>query len=128
VSRNALVLANARHAARQTTMNDTPWSVTGGPLSWTWTHAGFTEQSMDEQRTLDELRDLGSGRLAPDGVVLLYRQAFAAFGTRALWNWRQLETPTITQALAIAEPLRNEGDWAARAMAVQIEAACRAAL
>jgi len=83
---------------------------------------------MDDTRTLDELKDLGSGRPAPDGVVRFYRQAFAAFGTRALWNWRQLERPTITQALAIAESLRIEGDRTARALAVRIEEACRAAL
>ncbi len=57
-----------------------------------------------------------------------YRQAFAEFGTRALWNWRQMEHPTITQALAIAASLKTEGDIKARALAIAIEQACRAAL
>jgi hypothetical protein len=57
-----------------------------------------------------------------------YHQAFAEFGTRALWNWRELDQPTITQALAIADSLRMEGNLAARALAVKIEEACRAAL
>jgi hypothetical protein len=60
--------------------------------------------------------------------VHLYREAFADYGARALWNWRVIEQPTITQALAIAESLRVEGDLGARALAVRIEQACRAAL
>ena len=58
----------------------------------------------------------------------LLRQAFAEFGTRALWNWRCMEQPTITQALAIAHSLKVEGDVKARALAIAIERACRAAL
>jgi len=83
---------------------------------------------MADTRNLDELKDLGAGRPAPDEVVRLYRQAFAEFGTRALWNWRLMEHPTITQALAIAGSLKVEGDIKARALAVAIEQACRAAL
>ena len=78
--------------------------------------------------TLDELKDRGSGRPAPDGVARLYHQAFHKFGARALWNWLHLEQPTITQALAIADSLRIEGDLAARRLAEQIEQACRAAV
>lgn len=78
--------------------------------------------------TLVELKDRGSGHPAPDDVVRLYHQAFDAFGTRALWNWRHLQQPTITQALAIADSLRTEGNLAARRLAVEIEQACRAAL
>ena len=78
--------------------------------------------------TLDELKDRGSGRPAPEGVACLYHQAFDEFGTRALWNWRHLEQPTITQALTIADSLRVEGNLAARRLAVQIEQACRAAV
>ena len=58
----------------------------------------------------------------------LYRQAFVDFGARALWNWRDMEHPTITQALAIADSLKAEGNLKARALAVAIEQACRAAL
>ncbi|ARN81966.1 hypothetical protein DSM21852_13160 [Methylocystis bryophila] len=83
---------------------------------------------MTDERSLEELKDLGSGRPAPGGIVRLYREAFARYGTRALWNWRQLEQPTITQALTIADSLRLEGDRQARALAFQIEEACRAAV
>ncbi len=83
---------------------------------------------MNDTRTLDELKDLGSGRPAPEDVARVYHQAFADFGTRALWNWRELDPPTITQALAIADSLRTEGNREARALAAQIEQACRAAL
>jgi hypothetical protein len=83
---------------------------------------------MKDVRSIDELKDLGSGKSAPSDIARLYRKAFAEYGTRALWNWRQLEEPTITQALTIADSLRIEGDRQARALAVQIEEACRAAL
>jgi hypothetical protein len=77
---------------------------------------------------LEQLKERGAGRRAPIEVVRLYRQAFAEFGTLALWNWRNLEHPTITQALAIAASLKAEGNLKARALAVAIEQACRAAL
>jgi hypothetical protein len=83
---------------------------------------------MPDTRTLDELKDLGAGRPASDEVARLYRQAFADFGARALWNWRVMEPPTLTQALAVADSLKSEGNLQARALAVEIERACRAAL
>jgi hypothetical protein len=83
---------------------------------------------MADTRDLEQLKDLGAGRPAPEEVVRLYRRAFAEFGTRALWNWRHMEHPTITQALAIADSIKVEGDIKARALAVAIEQACRAVL
>jgi hypothetical protein len=83
---------------------------------------------MTDASDLERLKDLGAGRPAPESVVHLYRQAFADFGVRALWNWRDLEHPTITQALAVAHSLKAEGNLKARALAVAIEQACRAAL
>jgi hypothetical protein len=83
---------------------------------------------MADTRDLEQLKDLGAGRPAPEQVVRLYRQAFAEFRSRALWNWRCMEHPTITQALAIADSLKAEGDIKARALAIAIEQACRAAL
>lgn len=77
---------------------------------------------------LEDARDRGAGVPAPNDVVRLYRQAFEQFGTRALWNWRRLENPTIAQALAIADSLRTEGNLTARRLAVAIEQACHAAL
>ncbi len=72
--------------------------------------------------------DRGSGRPAPEGVVRLYHQAFEAYATRALWNWRLLEQPTVTQVLSTAESLRTEGDIVARRLAERLEEACRVAL
>jgi hypothetical protein len=83
---------------------------------------------MPDKRGLNELKELGAGRPAPEGIVALYRQAFDEFGAQALWSRRPSEHPTITQALAIAESLRREGNMKARQLVARIEAACRAAL
>lgn len=64
----------------------------------------------------------------PDDLASLYRQAFARYGTRALWNKRLIEKPTPADALVVARALRIEGDRAARRLAERIEEACRAAL
>jgi hypothetical protein len=65
-----------------------------------------TIRNEDEKR--GELRDL-------------YARAFAAFGTRALWNMRQLDDPTRDDILAMARQLRIEGNLAARRLAEQLE-------
>jgi|HubBroStandDraft_1064217.scaffolds.fasta_scaffold00143_13 hypothetical protein len=83
---------------------------------------------MDDRRTLDQLKEIGAGRPAPEDVVFLYRQAFAEFGTAALWSTIQLPQPTLAAALSITESLRVEGDRSARRLAERIEEACRAAL
>ena len=62
------------------------------------------------------------------GFMSLYRQAFAEYGTQALWNKRLLDAPTQEDALVVARALRIEGDREARRLAEQIEQACRAAL
>jgi hypothetical protein len=56
----------------------------------------------------------------------LYRQAFALYGTSALWSSRPVANPTAADALAITNTLRVEGNMNARLLAKQIEAACRA--
>ena len=61
-----------------------------------------------------------------DVLTELYRRAFAEFGASALWNSRPVGTPTAGDALAITPTLRVEGNMAARRLAEQIEAACRA--
>jgi hypothetical protein len=83
---------------------------------------------MKDAYSLEELKELGSGKPAPADIVRLYNEAFAEHGARALWNWKQLEQPTITQALAVADSLRTEGDRRARALSIRIEEACRAAV
>jgi hypothetical protein len=77
---------------------------------------------------LEQIRMLGAGRPAPEPVLSLYRQAFRDFGAQALWSRRASAEPTIAQALAIAENLRRDGNVRSRALAIQIEQACRAAL
>jgi hypothetical protein len=64
----------------------------------------------------------------PEEFASLYRRAFAEYGTRALWNKRELETPTPADALVIARAVRVEGNREARRLAEQIERACRAAI
>ena len=83
---------------------------------------------MTDRRAIDELKAAGAGRPAPVVVVALYQEAFERFGTRALWSRAPSEAPTITQALVVAQSLRNEGPLRARSLAAQIEDACRAAL
>lgn len=81
-----------------------------------------------DKRSFDELKELGAGVLAPEGVASLYRQAFRDFGTRSLWSRKPSEHPTIAQALVIADALRREGNMNTLPLAARIEEACRAAL
>src|SRR5260370_16497490 len=67
-----------------------------------------------QPRTLEQLKEVGGGRPAPADVARLYRQAFREFGTQALWSRRPSETPTIAQALVVAEGLRREGNLNSR--------------
>ncbi len=83
-------------------------------------------RAMTEHVSLDDLKDRGAGQPAPGSVAALYHEAFRRFGAAMLWQWRELERPTIAQALAVADSLRSEGNLASRALAVRIEAACRA--
>ena len=83
---------------------------------------------MIDTRSLDDLKNLGAGRTAPDEVVRLYRQAFVDYGAAALWSSRPVSEPSIGSALAITESLRVEGDRNARRLAERIEGLCRAAL
>jgi hypothetical protein len=77
---------------------------------------------------LEELKERGAGRPAPDDVVSLYRRAFREFGRQSLWSRRPSEQPTIAQVLVVADSLRRDGSMRSRPLAAQIEAACRAAL
>lgn len=86
---------------------------------------------MDEAadtRNLKQLKQLGAGRRAPREIARLYDRAFREYGAQALWNRRPSEMPTIAQALVVAESLRQEGSLQSRALAGEIERACRAAL
>jgi hypothetical protein len=58
--------------------------------------------------------------------VTLYRQAFADYGSHALWNLRAFEAPSHEDALVVAKALRIEGDFPARRLAERIEQACHA--
>ncbi len=73
-----------------------------------------------------EKKDPANDAPRPDFAVL-YRQAFAKYATRALWNKRLLDAPEKEDALVVARALRIEGDREARRLAERIEQACRAA-
>jgi hypothetical protein len=69
-----------------------------------------------------------SGEERPsEDFVSLYRRAFTDYRSRALWNVRELEDPSIEDALVVARYLRLEGNLAARRLAEQIEKTCGAA-
>jgi hypothetical protein len=61
-----------------------------------------------------------------DDFAILYRRAFAEYGTQALWNLRSIEEPTPADALAITKALRTHGGMGGRRLAEQIERVCRA--
>ena len=71
---------------------------------------------------------MGKEGAQPIDFVPLYRQAFAEFGTQALWNIQTFDAPTPADALVVARTLRVEGDMRARRLAEEIERACRAAV
>jgi hypothetical protein len=56
----------------------------------------------------------------------LYRQAFAKYGSIALWNLRPAEQPSAADALAITKALRTYGRMDGRRLAERIEHLCRA--
>jgi len=62
----------------------------------------------------------------PEDFVSLYRQAFADYGTQALWNMRPIEAPTPADALAITKALRTHGGMEGRRLAEHIEQVCHA--
>jgi hypothetical protein len=83
---------------------------------------------MIDSSDLDDLKARGAGRPAPEEITRLYHRAFRDFGTRALWSRKPSAEPTIAQALIVADSLRREGNLQSRALAAEIEQACRAAL
>ena len=83
---------------------------------------------MTDTTDIEQLKELGAGRPAPEAVARLYLQAFCEFGAQAFWSRRPSAPPTIAQALVIADALRREGNLQSRKLAVEIEQACRAAL
>ncbi len=83
---------------------------------------------MNGARTIDALKEAGSGITAPEPVAGLYAEAFRRFGTQALWSRKASARPTIARAVVIVEALRREGDMAAWRLAAEIVTACRAAI
>lgn len=76
----------------------------------------------------EDLQDQSTGDEQLREIAALYAQAFAEFGTRALWNIRQFESPTVGEALSVARHLRIEGNMAARRLAERIEKVARAGI
>lgn len=56
----------------------------------------------------------------------LYAEAFAVYGSLALWNARQLAEPSAAEALVITQALRTHGGMAGRRHAERIETLCHA--
>ncbi|HTW73082.1 MAG TPA: hypothetical protein VME47_24610 [Acetobacteraceae bacterium] len=77
---------------------------------------------------IDDLKQIGAGKPAPENLRTLYREAFRDYGIRALRSNRPVAEPTIADVLAITESLRVEGGVAGRRLAEQMVTACRAAL
>lgn len=63
---------------------------------------------------------------ASDLAAELYHMAFARFGALCLWSTREMDAPSIADAMDAASRLKREGNMATRALAVKIEEACRA--
>lgn len=57
----------------------------------------------------------------------LYREAFEPYRVIALWNCHFRDDPTPSQALAISESLRRQGDMAAWRLGHRLAEAFRAA-
>jgi len=72
--------------------------------------------------------DMNTETPQPEDFASLYRRAFTEYGSRALWNKRELEAPTPADALVVARALRVEGNRESRRLAEEIERACRAAI
>jgi hypothetical protein len=66
---------------------------------------------MGDERTLEELKELGAGKPAPVDIVRLYRQAFREFGAQALWSRRPSAHPTIACG---AKETRRRARWHSR--------------
>jgi hypothetical protein len=60
-------------------------------------------------------------------IAALYAQAFARFGTVALWSLRPVAEPTAEDARAITRALRTHGGMEGRRLAERIERLCDAA-
>jgi len=61
--------------------------------------------------------DMNTETPQPEDFASLYRRAFTEYGTRALWNKRELEAPTPADALVVARALRVEGNRESRRLA-----------
>src|SRR6266446_1235551 len=90
------------------------------------TRSRGTENSKGPTRA--RMPDMTTETPQPEDFASLYRRAFTEYGTRALWNKRELEAPTPADALVVARALRVEGNRESRRLAEQIERACRAAI
>ena len=70
---------------------------------------------------------MGTEPSRPDDFASLHRRDFQEHGVRALRSVGLLEDPTPEDTVVVARALRIEGNRDARALAEQIEQACRAA-
>ena len=93
-----------------------------------WFAGGTEPDSLDKMMKVCKIKDMKTEPATQsDDFVSLYGRACKEFGSRALWNVRELEDPSPKDALVIARYLRVEGNLEARRLAERIERVCHAA-
>jgi hypothetical protein len=80
------------------------------------------------RKEFQALTDATLQRTASDDVASLYHQAFELYGPLCFWSTKEMDVPTISDALDAASRLKREGNMASRRLAVEIEGACIADL
>ena len=105
---------------RQDRLTNVEWQVLQNYLL-----VGHLLDLLHSKARLAKMGMMSTEPIQPD-FIRLYRQAFAEYGARALWNKRVLPEPTREDALVVAHALRMEGNRDARHLAEQIERACHA--
>jgi hypothetical protein len=74
------------------------------------------------------LTDAVLQRAASNHVASLYHKAFELYGPLCFWSTKEMDVPSISDALDAASRLKREGNMASRRLAVEIEDACVADL
>lgn len=65
---------------------------------------------------------------APASASALYHEAFEIYGATCFWSTKEMQMPSVADAIDTASRLKREGDMASRRLAEKIEGAIRAAL
>lgn len=82
---------------------------------------------MPALKTHPDHKTLVPDALAGNSARILYDEAWAKYGTIALWNHHRLNQPTVAAVVSAARALRTHSNLAGRALAERMEAAVHAA-